>query len=211
MSLTDLLGKIRKGPALVHGTGDGGAVIALALHCLMVKSGYQVTPATSQNSLAPASDWNSKFSNEWVFEYTRKGFDSVFVLHCSLAAPSGKMFVHGRERDNPKNMHNLGLQVNKYITEKSKLERESWEGVLDGEAVLEEMFQEYISMPLARQAIPLPSKSSTTIYDRGQAWIHRTLEHPAQRDILIPIVVGVASLGIAAVCVQMFRQRTRAA
>lgn len=41
----------------------------------------------------------------------RKGYDSVFVLHCSLQAATGKMFVQGREKDNSTHMHNLGLQV----------------------------------------------------------------------------------------------------
>lgn len=59
---------------------------------LMVKSGYQVTPATSQNSLAPASDWNSKFSNEWVFEYTRCGHSKASYLPGNLTQKQGARF-----------------------------------------------------------------------------------------------------------------------
>ena len=33
------------------------------------------------------------------------------MLHCSLQAATGKMFVQGREQDSSTNMHNLGLQV----------------------------------------------------------------------------------------------------
>lgn len=139
MSLPEILSKIKKGPAEIHDTGEGAAVVALTLHCkllcspldthvhrtsavdhflklsihlkqqmagclilrstvsnfhlfmlywrqkceevvlqgahfhvgLMIKAGYQVTPSPGHGSVAPSSDWNSRFTNEWVFEYSR--------------------------------------------------------------------------------------------------------------------------------------------
>lgn len=58
----------------------------------------------------------------------RKGFLSVFTIHCSLQSASGRMFLHAREHDNPSNMRYMGLTVNKYITDMKQAQSESWEG-----------------------------------------------------------------------------------
>ena len=119
---------------------------------------------------APAADWNGKFENEWVLEYTRyappccyqatsclsklhghlnahssttcltdtklsaectrKGYLSVFTIHCSLQAASGRMFLHAREQDNPSNIRYMGLTVNKYIPDVKQAKSESWEGAI---------------------------------------------------------------------------------
>ena len=59
---------------------------------------------------------------------TRKGFLSVFTIHCSLQSASGRMFLHAREQDNPSNMRYMGLTVNKYITDAKQAQSEHWEG-----------------------------------------------------------------------------------
>ena len=61
---------------------------------------------------------------------TRKGFLSVFTIHCSLQSASGRMFLHAREQDNPSNMRYMGLTVNKYIPDVKQAQSESWEGAL---------------------------------------------------------------------------------
>ena len=58
----------------------------------------------------------------------RKGYVSIFTVHCSLQTASGRMFVHAREHDNPSNMRYMGLTVGKYIPDMTRAKSESWTG-----------------------------------------------------------------------------------
>jgi hypothetical protein len=53
-SLTEMLGRIKKGPAQIHDTGEGGPVIALALHC--ESAAADVDPQDPQLS-GPCAGW----------------------------------------------------------------------------------------------------------------------------------------------------------
>lgn len=88
------------------------------------------------------------------------------------------MFIQGREKDNTSHVHNLGLQVDKYIAGVDRCKLSTWEGevrslcctacsssvrltplrapsgVFESQDVLDEMFREYIAEPLRKQAIP---------------------------------------------------------
>ncbi len=84
-----------KGPRSVT-TADGGALLALSLHCapaLLLVSSLQrqcapeptsdpLTPSSARSGLmrkhgfapvagALAGDWNARFTDEWLFEFTR--------------------------------------------------------------------------------------------------------------------------------------------
>ena len=63
-----------------------------------------------------------------LFSDPRKGFLSVFTIHCSLQSASGRMFLHAREHDNPSNMRYMGLTVNKYVPDVKQAQSESWTG-----------------------------------------------------------------------------------
>jgi hypothetical protein len=84
-----------KGPRSVR-TADGGALLALSLHCAPVLANVfpfqrQCAPGLTLNPLTPSSacpglmrkhgfapvagalagDWNARFTDEWLFEFTR--------------------------------------------------------------------------------------------------------------------------------------------
>ena len=61
-------------------------------------------------------------------EPCRQGYSNAFVLHCSLQAASGKVFVHAREVDNDSNVHILGLLVSRYIPDAARCQEPSWDG-----------------------------------------------------------------------------------
>jgi hypothetical protein len=81
----------------------------------------------------------------------RWGFVSVFTLHCSLQAATGKMFVHAREKDNPSNMRYMGLLVGKYVPDLEAAKLDTWTG---GFLVLKFIFFARISAP-KRQVVPM--------------------------------------------------------
>jgi hypothetical protein len=90
-TLTDLLALAVPKPAHIA-NADAAAVLALALHCLMVRDGFTVECEASasgrtpqrRSSYAPPADWNGRFHDEWVFSYSKDGKANSFVLHCSL-------------------------------------------------------------------------------------------------------------------------------
>ncbi|BDA50375.1 hypothetical protein COCOBI_16-0510 [Coccomyxa sp. Obi] len=140
-------------------TDDGGSIIALALHCVMVEQGFRVAAEKKfgggTSAFSPAADWHGKYTNEWVFDYNRAGYVSKFQLHCSLQPGSGKMFVHAREADSPTNMRYMGLLVDKYVPDPGKAKGNSWEGVLVEQEALKQQLIEYVVGPLLVAALPL--------------------------------------------------------
>lgn len=51
---------------------------------LMVKDGYLPFPLNQQHPASPVLDWNNRYKDEWVFEFTRH----VFALTVSDHVPS---------------------------------------------------------------------------------------------------------------------------
>jgi hypothetical protein len=85
----------------------------------------------------------------------RAGCANIFVLHCSLQAATGKVFVHAREQGNSRNVQCLGLLLRKYIPEPA-LARPTWRGLPEQAEALGEMFAEYVARPLLASAVPGP-------------------------------------------------------
>lgn len=75
-----------------------------------------------------------------MFFYTKDGKANKFVLHCSLQASSKRMFVQALEENNPGNIHNLGLQLDKYVPDPSRLKSSNWASVLANEHDLNDFF-----------------------------------------------------------------------
>ena len=79
--------------------------------------------------------------------------ENTFVLHCSLQAPSGKMFVSAREEGNSPNTQCMGLLLGKYVPRQA-LASPDWRGLPKEAEALEGMFTTYITSPLCATAVP---------------------------------------------------------
>lgn len=210
---TDLLGRLCQGPKQLGDLGQGAPLVTLALHCIMMNEGFKIALSSGQQRTKGLPvDWNTKYIDEWIFEYTRKGCASVFILHCSLQATSGKMFVQARETGSPSNFHNLGLQLGKYISDPSKCKSNTWQGVIDQEEVLADMMREYIAEPLARNATPA-AKAATTL-ERCQRWLEGSLEAitPEQenldpREWPASAYLGLTAVTLGGICFYLYRHR----
>ena len=75
------------------------------------------------------------------------------MLHCSLQAPSGKMFVSAREEGNSPNTQCMGLLLGKYVPRQA-LASPDWRGLPKEAEALEGMFTTYITTPLCATAVP---------------------------------------------------------
>ena len=58
----------------------------------------------------------------------RKGCAHGFVLHCSLQAGSGKVFLQAREEGVASNIPCMGLLLGKYVPDSQQLRQSSWDG-----------------------------------------------------------------------------------
>lgn len=159
-------------------TSDGGAVLALALHCLMVKEGFTVVDQSGRKKhsvYCPPSDWNGIYLDQWVLVYTKDGYAHRFVLHCSLQVTTKRMFIHASEEGNQNNVCVLGLQLDNYVPDPTILKSNSWEDVVQNQVKLSELFAAHITQPLTAQAeelvllppqqdeAPAPRESSTSV------------------------------------------------
>lgn len=71
--LAALLTKALESPNLVR-SKDGGAALALVLHCLLVADGFAQLDARGRPQpgvYQPPKDWATRFTDEWVFTYAR--------------------------------------------------------------------------------------------------------------------------------------------
>ncbi|CAL8464775.1 g4310 [Coccomyxa elongata] len=189
-------------------TEDGGSVLALALHCVMVEQGFRVTAEKKfgggASAFSPAADWQGKYTNEWVFDYKRVGYASGFQLHCSLQPGSGKMFVHARETDSPTNMRYMGLLVDKYVPDPAKAKGSSWEGVLVEQEALKQQLEEYVIGPLLAAALPLqdpddaPSSPPEDWISQLSSYLDSTYDGGiSRRNVLLAgAALAAASIGI---------------
>ena len=237
MSVDQLLARVApKGPRSVS-TADGGALLALSLHCAPVWPTFPLqrcsAPRIKPNSLHPppraaglmrkhgfapvggalAGDWNARFTDEWLFEFTRcaacwsrplrprayrlpgtvtsgagarrAGCANAFALHCSLQAATGKVFVHAREQGNSRNVQCLGLLLRKYIPEPA-LARPTWQGLPEQAEALGEMFAEYVTQPLLASAVPGPVSALQMFPDRCLSAICRRGRCSTISDPLTP-------------------------
>ncbi|KAK9917606.1 hypothetical protein WJX75_006379 [Coccomyxa subellipsoidea] len=188
-------------------TDDGGSILALALHCLMVDHGFRVdadrTFGGGASPFCPAADWHGKFTNEWVFDYRRPGYASAFALHCSLQAASGKMFVHAREADSPTNMRYMGLLVDKYVPDPGMAKGSSWAGVVVEQEALKQQLEEFVAEPLLAAAMPSPEPEEPiqdapeSMFKQLSAYISPAYESLKRRDILVAgTAIAAVSIGI---------------
>uniref|UniRef100_A0A7S1SGF2 Uncharacterized protein n=1 Tax=Tetraselmis chuii TaxID=63592 RepID=A0A7S1SGF2_9CHLO len=145
------------------GSPDGGALLSLAAHCLMVHEGFTVVDHAAHKRTSifnPPAGWNSSLAGssgepvtvgkcdqrkQWVFEY-KYGSCGQFIMYCTLHDETGKMFVHARQADNEDNLQVLGLRLSHYIPQVDS--HSSWDEVLVEEELLYDMFMEYIVRPL---------------------------------------------------------------
>lgn len=136
---------------------DPGAALALAAHCCMLESGFQVDAskggAQPPSRHSPAPGWDKQFPDEWVFEYTHPRKDGRFALHCSLQRVSGRMLVSGMEVGAPKNRHMLGLMLSNYVAGgPGSLDTPDWSGVIARQGTISDMFKQHVAEPLLAMA-----------------------------------------------------------
>uniref|UniRef100_A0A7S0Y9I7 PI31 proteasome regulator N-terminal domain-containing protein n=1 Tax=Polytomella parva TaxID=51329 RepID=A0A7S0Y9I7_9CHLO len=134
---------------------DGGSIVSLCLHCLMVQDGFTIIDDSTRkrhSKYQPPVDWSSQFPDQWIFRYSKESKVNCFVLHCSLQTRSGRLFIHASEENNPSNIQVLGLLVPNYVLDPSKIKENSWKGVIDGEDKMIDLFKQHILEPLERNA-----------------------------------------------------------
>ena len=72
-------------------------VIAAAVYChaagLMIQHGYR-NPSASRNQYAPNWDWNSRYKDEWMFEYVRYLFRLITVYILTLMIRASRLKIH---------------------------------------------------------------------------------------------------------------------
>jgi hypothetical protein len=152
--LQKLLERACPNPSIL--SSNAGAVLSLALNCLMGEEGYTLDDSNPPGC-APPAGWHSKFKHEWVFSYTRPGKANKFVLHCSLQIQTNRMFVHASEPLNESNIQILGLSLDNYVPNPEPLSSGRWEeGVVQRADGLHEMFKQYITEPLTTFGVDLP-------------------------------------------------------
>ncbi|KAK9813778.1 hypothetical protein WJX73_009085 [Symbiochloris irregularis] len=185
--LSKLLALAQRSPRQVA-SQDGGAHLALALHCLLINDGFVGISATPSQPYQPEANWNTRFQNEWLFSYRRKGCANEFQLHCSLQTGTGKVFVQAREEGVPSPPPCMGLLLGKYVPDAQLLQQSTWEGALQQLEVLEESFTTYIIQPLLVDAVPAPPEVHVA---EGQPGF---LSSPQQR-LAAGLAVSAVALG----------------
>ncbi|GIL78016.1 hypothetical protein Vretimale_7351 [Volvox reticuliferus] len=175
--LIQLLEKACPRPSYLAPT-DGGPILALALHCLMVNDGFILASEGGQSIADPATrflpqkDWNGKLLDQWIFFYTKPGKARKFTLHCSLQGRTKRMFIHASEENNLANICVLGLQLENYISRPNTLASNSWrappgqELVVRNAAKMSGLMTEHVIQPLLQMAEeeqgPPPGAASVT-------------------------------------------------
>ncbi|KAL3145090.1 hypothetical protein ABBQ38_001701 [Trebouxia sp. C0009 RCD-2024] len=150
--LRQLLSKAVKAPDRIQ-TQDGGAVLALSIHCLFAQAGFTTVQATASD-YAPQPDWNSSHE-AWAFQYKKKGYVNRFTYECGLRQSTGQAYVHVTEEGNSGNISFMGLILHKYIPDVAKLRQNNWEGVVVNETDLTTYFDNYILTPVLSKALLL--------------------------------------------------------
>ena len=127
----------------------------------MVEAGFNTIDEKSKpiKGFTPPGLWR-QFPNEWLFAYTRPGASRTFLLRCSLQDATKKMFIHASELDlehMPKhdNIQVLGLLMLNYV-DPEKCDSISWDGVVQNEEAMADMFAQYITGPLWEAAAKEP-------------------------------------------------------
>ncbi|GLI63437.1 hypothetical protein VaNZ11_006328, partial [Volvox africanus] len=158
--LIQLLEKACPRPSYLSST-DGGPILALALHCLMVNDGFVLAGEEGQGiadlttRFLPQKDWNGKLLDQWMFFYTKPGKARKFTLHCSLQGRTKRMFIHASEENNLANIRVLGLQLENYVSHPNTLASNSWsaqEPVVRNAAKMSELMTEHVIQPLLHAA-----------------------------------------------------------
>lgn len=149
--LHELLVKAVRSPNCIH-TQDGGAVLALAIHCLFVQAGFTNVSHARGSSYLPQPDWNRN-PDAWVFQYRKKGCANTFTYSCGLKQQTGQAYAHVVEDNGADNVSFMGLILHKYIPDIAALKQDHWQGVVSNEGDLIKYFENYIMQPVLTKAM----------------------------------------------------------
>ncbi|KAA6417967.1 MAG: hypothetical protein FRX49_12049 [Trebouxia sp. A1-2] len=75
--LQELLRKAVRAPDRIH-TQDGGAVLALAVHCLFVEAGFTNVDYVRGSPYQPEPEWN-RSHDAWIFRYKKTKLTAVGI------------------------------------------------------------------------------------------------------------------------------------
>lgn len=156
-------------------------MVALALHCLMVREGFSVVDETTtadqrrrQSAYTPPLNWQEHGPNEWGFVYSRSDKVNRFAVIINLHPTGSRIFVHASEEHNPHNIQVLGLQLENYVPDASKLKSNSWEGILANDDLLTHNFVTFVTKPLLENSEDvvhtISPRNSPTQALRQQHW-----------------------------------------
>eukprot|EP01023_Acetabularia_acetabulum_P058408 TRINITY_DN6901_c0_g1_i1.p1 TRINITY_DN6901_c0_g1~~TRINITY_DN6901_c0_g1_i1.p1 ORF type:complete len:204 (-),score=21.96 TRINITY_DN6901_c0_g1_i1:32-643(-) len=130
---------------------SGGAFLALACHCLMVRWGFTLQEQDAKNchsAYNPPHFWNAR-QNLWQFSYNKDGKCGEFELYCSFDQESGRLLVHVEECGTS-NVHLYSLKVSNYIGRTQDLVKcRSWDD-LDFPSISQRYFAYRIEQNLIR-------------------------------------------------------------
>ncbi|KAI3438429.1 hypothetical protein D9Q98_000860 [Chlorella vulgaris] len=212
--MTLLLSRAVAQPCLLQNQA-GGAALALAIHCLMLRDGFEAREVVhggaagrllKAGSIVPA-DWN-QLEHVWVFEYSRPGADNKFRLACSLQSTTRRMFIHAAEVDQGSegeplqdNICVMGLQLDNYVPAGDRCSKStSWEGVITNQQALGDMFGEFIAGPLWRQAHKTAQGGSAG----SGSWAAAAAALRQHRTLVLAAAAGVTGAAL----VVMWRRRS---
>eukprot|EP00200_Dunaliella_tertiolecta_P006625 CAMPEP_0202357062 /NCGR_PEP_ID=MMETSP1126-20121109/11248_1 /ASSEMBLY_ACC=CAM_ASM_000457 /TAXON_ID=3047 /ORGANISM="Dunaliella tertiolecta, Strain CCMP1320" /LENGTH=187 /DNA_ID=CAMNT_0048949885 /DNA_START=40 /DNA_END=600 /DNA_ORIENTATION=- len=167
--------------------GTSGGVLALSVHCIMVRQGFNVVENPDvtgkrlrRSSYMPPLDWQAAGPNEWNFLYSLGGKCHHFKLVVALHEKTGRTFVHASEDGNPNNIQVLGLQLENYVSpDSSTLKTQDWNKVLvlDNEQKLNDLVITHIVNPLKENSedleLPDPVHGDPAAYafaGREEGW-----------------------------------------
>lgn len=150
--LQELLSEAVRAPNSIH-TQDGGAVLALAVHCLFIEAGFTNVDHRRGSPYPPDSEWN-RSPDAWIFRYKRKGYVNTFTYQCGLKQTTGQAYVHVTEDNGSDNVSFMGLILHKYIKDTAALRQNHWQGVISNEGDLTRFFYDYIMQPVLTKALP---------------------------------------------------------
>ncbi|DBB03414.1 hypothetical protein WJX82_008235 [Trebouxia sp. C0006] len=150
--LQELLRKAVRAPDCIH-TQDGGAVLALAVHCLFIEAGFTNVDYVRGSPYHPDPEWN-RSHDAWIFQYKKKGCANTFTYQCGLKQHTGQAYVHVTEDNGGDNVSFMGLILHKYVKNVAALRQDTWQGVVSNEDDLRKFFDNYIMQPVLTKAVP---------------------------------------------------------
>ncbi|KAK9841201.1 hypothetical protein WJX74_001820 [Apatococcus lobatus] len=165
---------------------SAGAILALSLHCICVRSGLRTHPRQRGDPYQPPKNWDLA-GNEWVFQ----------------------MYIQLREeKPTGGNIHPLGLTVGRYISDAANLQQPQWEGLLTQQDALEQQLEEFCLEPLMREvnAISVQGPQGWLISCSSQLQdAYQTLQ---DRMPVPSVLIGLGSIAAVGVLLYWRSQKT---